>query len=87
MTERTDPLVITLHGSLLELTLRVARIERELQLHEPFALATFGQGPRDALAPTPDYTTADACSCDEALMLRARVRDLESQLTRLGTAR
>lgn len=65
-----NPSVISLHGALVELTLRLNRVERAL--HVPDApLATFAQLGSDIPPP---------CSCDESLALRARVRELEAQL-------
>lgn len=76
-----DPLVLSLHGSLLELSLRVTRLEREVNVPDG-PRATFGRGP--GYAPTPDYgpqpTVAEPCSCDESLALRARVQELLAKL-------
>lgn len=59
-----DPLLLSLHGSLVALSLRVTRIERALQLHEPIA----------QLQTPPLPAAASPCSCDEALELRERLR-------------
>lgn len=73
-------IVQNLQGNMLELALRVGRIERALHLDvEPQPLATFAR----QHAPSPDYTI-ERCSCDESVMLRARVRELEDAVTALG---
>lgn len=67
-----NPSVIALHGAVVELTLRLTRIEQKLQL-PPVALRTFAQ-PGSHLPPP-----YQPCSCEESLNLRARVRELESR--------
>jgi len=68
-----NPSVIALHGALVEITLRLNRVEQKL--HMPDApLATFAQPGSNIPAP---------CSCDESLALRARVRTLEEKLVLL----
>lgn len=88
-----NPSVIALHGALVELTLRLGRVEDKLGM-PPGPLATFARIPIPPPAPPPaqhaphiDYTSgcdADTCGCDESVSLRAqvatltaRVRDLE----------
>ena len=79
--EKLDPLVVSLHGSIVELTLRVGRIEKELGLAEPIAMATFvSPGFERPAAPTPDYGIENPCGCDESVALRSRVRQLEEAL-------
>lgn len=67
-----DPLVLSLHGSLVELALRVTRIERCVNVPDaPRAIF-----PRVAEPPP----VAEPCSCDEALTLRAQLQSLLAQL-------
>jgi hypothetical protein len=69
-----NPSVIALHGALVELTLRVGRLEQKMMLHEPIALATFAQPGSDIPAPY------EPCSCEEALSLQAHIQALSSRL-------
>jgi hypothetical protein len=73
-TEWSSPSVIALHGALAELVLRVGRIESKLEM--PVApLHTFAQ-PGSKIPPQ-----GRPCSCEEALALRARIRELETILS------
>lgn len=67
-----NPSVIALHGALVELTLRVGRIERALE-QPPVALATFAQ-PGSNLPPP-----YEPCSCDEALALQQHIVELAAK--------
>lgn len=67
----SSPTVIALHGALTELVLRVSRLETALDM--PSApLHTFAQ-PGSNIPPQ-----GRPCSCEEAIALRARIRDLET---------
>ena len=79
-----DPRTNQLENNVLDLALRVGRIESQLGLQlERVPSATFGQH-----APAPDYTSERAaepdepepCSCDEAVYLRKQVAKLECEL-------
>lgn len=78
MYDNITPSVIALHGSLVELTMRLNRVERKLGV-EPAPLLTFGQAGSVPLPPD-----VEPCSCDEAVALRTRVRELTAALARTG---
>lgn len=67
-----DPLVLSLHGSLVELSLRVTRIEREIKIPDA-PRATFAR-------PVELPAAASPCSCDESMALRAQLQSLLEQL-------
>ena len=68
-----NPSVIALHGSLVELAIRVNRIEEKLHMTEPVALLTFKADLPPPFEPVPN----------ETVQLRERVRVLESRLALL----
>lgn len=68
------PSVIALHGALVELTLRVGRLEQKMMLREPIALATFAQAGSNIPAPY------EPCSCEESTALRAHIVELAARL-------
>jgi hypothetical protein len=77
MYEDVNPLVIALHGALVEMQLRVKRCEDTLGLshaHDP--VATFGREPFEAHLEGP-------CSCEESLALQEKVRKLEKLVVEL----
>lgn len=60
---------------MVELALRIGRCERALRLDtDALPRVTF---------PGPDHSI-ERCSCEESIMLRARVRELEAAITRLA---
>lgn len=67
-----NPSVIALHGALVELTLRMNRVEHALRV-KPAALATFAQ---EGSSLPPPY---EPCSCDEALALQRHIVDLAAK--------
>jgi hypothetical protein len=68
MNEWISPSVVALHGSLVEMALRLGRVEKKLGLDvEPQPLATFAP---PGLCVPPPY---EPCSCEEAMQLRAEL--------------
>lgn len=67
---------------MVELSMRVNRLERELKLDpQTMPLVTFARG--DQHAPAPDYgieRAVEPCGCEESVCLRERVRVLEAAL-------
>jgi len=75
MMDPVNPSVIALHGALVELTLRLNRVEEALRLHQrPVALATFAQEGSNI---PPPY---EPCSCEESTALRQHIVDLAAKL-------
>lgn len=67
-----NPSVIALHGALVELTLRMNRVEQAIGVR-PVALATFAQAGSNLPA---QY---EPCSCEEALALQRHIVDLAAK--------
>lgn len=73
--DQNQPLVAAHHAALVELTLRLGRLEKHLgfELRE-YPLATFALEGSNIPAPY------EPCSCDESMALRSRIIELELQL-------
>lgn len=75
MAETIAPSVVALHRSLVELMLRIGRVEKRVGLDtEPQALATYAQ--EGSHIPPPFAP----CSCEEAVQLRVELAAVTSTL-------